>query len=137
MTDYSLVNLTQKISSLTESEVFFYDEIINNIKKDKIDKIFTNHNIILLENLRFFPEEEKNDDSFAKKISSFADIYVNECFSACHRKHSSITGNSQSFLPSFPGILLEKEISNLKNLSWSQTKPLAQLYLVDPKYQQK
>ena len=114
-TDYSLVNLTQKISSLTESEVFFYDEIINNIKKDKIDKIFTNHNIILLENLRFFPEEEKNDDSFAKKISSFADIYVNECFSACHRKHSSITGIPK-FLPSFPGILLESEILNLKKL---------------------
>ena len=67
-TDYSLVNLVQKISSLTESEVFFYDEIINNIKKDKIDKIFTNHNIILLENLRFFPEEEKNGNWFRKDM---------------------------------------------------------------------
>ena len=69
----------------------------------------------MLENLRFFPEEEKNDESFAKKISSLADIYVNECFSTCHRKHSSITGIPK-FLPSFPGILLEKEISNLKKL---------------------
>ena len=105
---YSLEHLTRKIATSTESEVFFYDEVINNIKKDKIDKIFNTHNIILLENLRFFPEEEKNDDSFAKKISSLADIYVNECFSTCHRKHSSITGIPK-FLPSFPGILLEKK----------------------------
>ena len=61
-------------------------------------KFFNTHNnIILLENLRFFPEEEKNDDSFAKKISSLADIYVNECFSTCHRKHSSITGIPKVF----------------------------------------
>ena len=112
---YSLKHLTRKIATSTESEVFFYDEVISNIKKEKIDKIFNTHNIILLENLRFFPEEEKNDDSFAKKISSLADIYVNECFSTCHRKHSSITGIPK-FLPSFPGILLEKEISNLKKL---------------------
>ena len=93
--NYSLGNLTRKIATSTESEVFFYDEIINNIKKDKIDKFF--YNIILLENLRFFPEEEKNDESFAKKISSLADIYVNECFSTCHRKHSSITGIPKVF----------------------------------------
>ena len=66
-----------------------------------------------MENLRFFPEEEKNDDAFSKKLSSFADIYVNECFSTCHRKHSSITGIPKH-LPSFSGLLLEKEILNLK-----------------------
>ena len=86
-----------------------------NIKKDKIEKAFSNCNVILLENLRFFKEEESNDDSFSKKLSSFADIYVNESFSTCHRKHASIIGISK-FLPSFPGMLLEKEVSNLKKL---------------------
>ena len=95
--NYSLGNLTRKIATSAESEVFFYDEIINNIKKDKINKIFTTHNIILLENLRFFPEEEKNDESFAKKISSLADIYVNECFSTCHRKTFLNYRNSKVF----------------------------------------
>ena len=113
--DFSLKNLSLKVSTYMKSEVFFLDENINNIKKEKIEKLFKTYNIIMLENLRFFPEEEKNDENFAKKISSFADIYVNECFSVCHRKHSSIT-SIPKYLPSFPGKLLEKEISNLKKL---------------------
>tara|TARA_B100000287_G_scaffold434666_1_gene499799 strand:+ start:2457 stop:3644 length:1188 start_codon:yes stop_codon:yes gene_type:complete len=113
--DLSLRNLSLKVSTYMKSEVFFLDENINNIKKEKIEKLFKTYNIIMLENLRFFPEEEKNDENFAKKISSFADIYVNECFSVCHRRHSSIT-SIPKYLPSFPGKLLEKEISNLKKL---------------------
>ena len=69
----------------------------------------------MLENIRFYPEEESNDDVFAKKIASFGDIYINECFSVSHRKHASIVGIPK-YLPAFPGILLENEISNLKNL---------------------
>ena len=68
-----------------------------------------------MENLRFFEQEASNDDSFSKKLSSFADIYINESFSTCHRKHSSIVGIPK-FLPSFPGMLLEKEVLNLKKL---------------------
>ena len=71
--------------------------------------------IILLENIRFYEEETSNDIGFSKKIASLGDIYINECFSVSHRVHSSIVGIPK-FLPSFPGILLENEISNLKNL---------------------
>ena len=111
----SLKVLCSKISAYINSEIVFIEDNIMNIKKDKIEKAFNNCNVILLENLRFFKEEESNDDGFSKKLSSFADIYVNESFSTCHRKHASIIGISK-FLPSFPGMLLEKEVSNLKKL---------------------
>ena len=111
----SLKILSSKISAYINSEVVFIEDNIMNIKKDKIEKAFNNCSVILLENLRFFKEEESNDESFSKKLSSFADIYVNESFSTCHRKHSSIVG-IPNFLPSFPGMLLEKEVSNLKKL---------------------
>ena len=111
----SLKVLCSKISAYINSEIVFIEDNIMNIKKDKIEKAFNNCNVILLENLRFFKEEESNDDGFSKKLSSFADIYVNESFSTCHRKHASIIGVSK-FLPSFPGMLLEKEVSNLKKL---------------------
>ncbi len=111
----SLKVLISKISAYINSEIVFIEDNIINIKKDKIDKAFKSYNVVLLENLRFFKEEESNDDSFSKKLSSFADIYVNESFSTCHRKHSSIVGIPK-FLPSFPGMLLEKEVLNLKKL---------------------
>ncbi len=113
--ELSLKNVSSEINKVLEKEIFFYDEAIKNIKIDKIDKIFEKNDIILLENLRFYPEEEKNDDSFSKKLASLGDIYVNECFSVSHRSHSSIVGIPKH-LPSFPGMLLENEIFNLKNL---------------------
>ena len=111
----SLKVLSSKISAYINSEVVFIEDNIMNIKKDKIEKAFNNCSVILLENLRFFKEEESNDESFSKKLSSYADIYVNESFSTCHRKHASIVG-IPNFLPSFPGMLLEKEVLNLKKL---------------------
>lgn len=79
-----------------------------------IEKIHTakKTRIFFLENLRFNPEEEKNDLVFAKKLASLADVYVNDAFGVCHRKHASIDAITQ-FLPSMPGFLVEKEISQL------------------------
>ncbi len=111
----SLKFLSSKISAYINSELVFIEDNIMNIKKDKIEKAFNSCSVVLLENLRFFKEEESNEDSFSKKLSSFADIYVNESFSTCHRKHASIVGIPK-FLPSFPGMLLEREVSNLKKL---------------------
>ena len=53
---------------------------------------FKDHDLVLLENIRFYPEEEKNEEKFVKKLSSFADIFINECFSCSHRAHASISG---------------------------------------------
>ena len=68
--------------------------------------------IVILDNLRKWEEEKKNDENFAKEITSLADFYVNEAFSVSHRKHSSIVGMPK-FLPSFCGFLFEREVANL------------------------
>lgn len=69
--------------------------------------------ILLLENLRFHPGEERNDPDFAKKLASLTEIFVNDAFAVCHRRHASIVGVPQ-FLPSFAGLRLEREIRSLK-----------------------
>ena len=68
--------------------------------------------IILCENSRFYPQEEKNDSAFAQKLAQLVDIYINDAFSVAHRAHASITGLPQ-FLPSYKGLFLQKEISDL------------------------
>lgn len=70
--------------------------------------------ILLLENLRFHPEEETNNDEFSKKLANLGDIYINDAFSDCHRRHSSIVGITK-FLPSYAGLLMEKEYQELEN----------------------
>jgi len=72
----------------------------------------SNYKISILENIRFWPEEEKNNKKFAKNLANLADIYVNECFPTSHRKHASFDA-IQDFLPSYAGLNLEQEIKNL------------------------
>ena len=113
--DFSLNILVKEIELLTEKKVFFFKNNVKSVKRQDINEKFKVHDLILLENIRFYPEEEKNEVNFVKKLSSFADIFINECFSCSHRAHASISGVPK-FLPSFPGKLLENEILNLKNL---------------------
>ncbi len=68
--------------------------------------------VVLLENLRFYSEEEKNDLKFAKRLANLADLYVNEAFSNCHRQHASMSAITK-YLPSYAGLILEKEIKAL------------------------
>jgi len=79
--------------------------------------------LLILENLRFHPEEVANDAEFSKKLASYADYYVNDAFSCSHRAHASITGVS-ALLPSYAGILFEKEIECLSRILHSPEKPL-------------
>lgn len=72
-------------------------------------------NITLLENIRKYPGEEKNDLKLAKKLSKFGDFYVNDAFSVCHRKHASVVGLPK-YLPSYAGFQLEEEIKNLSKV---------------------
>jgi len=80
-------------------------------------------NVFVLENLRFFKEEEENDSEFSKRLSSLAQIYVNDAFASSHRKHASIVGITQ-FLPSFAGLRLEKEMEELSRVLSSPVRPL-------------
>ena len=79
--------------------------------------------VLLLENLRFHKEETSGDLKFAKQLSRLGDIYINDAFSVCHRAHASITGVPK-YLPTCSGLLLEKEIKNLKKIIESPKTPL-------------
>ncbi|MBL7198445.1 MAG: phosphoglycerate kinase [Candidatus Omnitrophica bacterium] len=82
----------------------------------------TQNRLILLENLRFHPEEEKNDQDFAKELASLAEIYVNDAFGTAHRTHASTEGIAH-YLPAVAGLLLEKEINYLGNTLENPIKP--------------
>ena len=79
--------------------------------------------IVFLENIRFYKEEEENDTSFAKHLASLADFYVNDAFSCSHRAHASVSKITQ-FLPSFAGLQLETEIDALKKVTTEIKKPI-------------
>lgn len=87
---------------------------------------FIRHNdsssIIFFENIRFWPEEEKNDNKFARKISLWGDLFVNEAFANTHRNHACVTTLAR-LLPSYAGLQLEAEITNLSALFHSPQKP--------------
>ena len=79
--------------------------------------------IIIIENIRFYAEEEKNDRNFAKHLASLGDIYVNDAFSCSHRAHASIDQISK-YLPSFSGLQLDLEVSALNKITAKITKPI-------------
>ncbi|MDO8466760.1 MAG: phosphoglycerate kinase [bacterium] len=83
--------------------------------------------VILIENLRFWPEEERDDEKFARKLASLGDFYVNDAFAVCHRKNSSVT-QLPKLLPSYAGLLLEKEISTLSAAIKNPKKPLVLIF---------
>ena len=92
------------------------------IKKEDLFKE-PNDQIISLENIRFYKEEEKNDASFAKHLAGLADLYVNDAFSCSHRSHASVNKITE-FLPSFAGLQLETEISALKKVTTEIKRPI-------------
>lgn len=82
--------------------------------------------VLLLENIRFYPQEEANDNGFAQTLARLADIYVNDAFGACHRSHASIVGIAR-YLPAVAGLLVEKEIEVLEGLLAHPSHPFAEL----------
>ena len=81
--------------------------------------------VVLLENVRFFAEEEKNDPAFAEKLASLAEIYVNDAFGAAHRAHASTEGVTRFLRPSVAGHLMEKELQYLQGAIDDPKRPLA------------
>ena len=78
--------------------------------------------IILFENLRFWPEEEANDSAFSQKLKLWGDVYINEAFAASHRSHASIT-SLPGLMPSYAGLWLEQEIASLKKIIENPLRP--------------
>ncbi len=105
--EFSLRHIVEQISDFYGEKIEFAQSI------DDINKI--NSGLVLLENIRFFPEEEKNDINFAKMLAQLADIYVNEAFSCSHRMHSSIHAIT-NYIESYAGIACFEEVNALNKL---------------------
>ena len=86
-------------------------------------KNLQNSDILMLENIRFYKEEEANDDQFSKTLAGYADFFVQDAFGTVHRQHSSTVGIAK-YLPSFSGKLLDKEIDYLNQVMHSPCRPL-------------
>ena len=99
--------------------------ISENIKEIKSKNFFSNYNqdIFILENIRFYSEEEQNDNKFAETISKLGDIYVNDAFSCSHRAHASIH-QIPKFLPSFSGLQLDLEFDALTKITSEIIRPI-------------
>ncbi|MDA9104821.1 phosphoglycerate kinase [Candidatus Pelagibacter sp. Uisw_121] len=99
--------------------------VSKNIKEIKSTDLFNEHDekIVILENLRFYEEEEKNDNGFAKHLASLADIYVNDAFSCSHRAHASIFEITK-FIPSYAGLQLNLEIDALTKITSEIQRPI-------------
>ena len=99
--------------------------ITEDIRKIKDKNLFKNldENVLILENIRFYSEEENNDLNFAKHLADFGDIYVNDAFSCSHRAHASVA-NITKFLPSYAGLQLNSEVNALQKVTTNIKKPI-------------
>ena len=106
---YSLAVVAKRLSELLNKEVIMAKDVIGDDAKAKSASL-KNGDIMLLENVRFHDEEEKNDPEFSKSLASLAELYVNDAFGTAHRAHSSTAGVAD-YLPAAAGYLINKEIS--------------------------
>lgn len=118
----TLKSISKRLTELLGREVKFLDDCLGESVEKEIT-IMQSGEILLLENLRFYKEEEENNENFAKELAKLGDIYINDAFGASHRAHASIVGITK-FLPAGAGLLLEKEVGFLSNLIESPQKPL-------------
>jgi len=117
-----LNSVVRRLEKLLKKDIIKLNSCLGPEVKDKIENMNLGE-IIVLENIRFYPEEENNDRDFAKLLASYGDIYVNDAFSVSHRAHASLVGIPE-FLPSCAGLLLEKEINALSGVLENAKRPL-------------
>ncbi|HJJ05019.1 MAG TPA: phosphoglycerate kinase [Clostridiaceae bacterium] len=109
--EFSLEPVAKELSRLLGKEVKLASDIVGDSAKSLVANM-KEGDIVLLENVRFDPREEKNDEEFSKELASLAEVFVNDAFGTAHRAHSSTTGVA-SFLPAVSGFLIEKELKFL------------------------
>lgn len=118
----TLASVAKRLSELLGKEVKLLDDIYSDETKNLI-AFMKDGDVVLLENTRKYEGEEKNDTEFAKKLASFAEIFVNDAFGTAHRAHASTEGVTH-YLPSVCGYLIEKEIEALDNGINNPKRPL-------------
>ena len=118
----SLKNIISSLEKLLNKKVLFCEDCISEKTVEKCNNL-KNGEIILLENLRFYKEEELGNTEFAKKLSTLGDIYVNDAFGTSHRIHSSNSIITHFFNQKCIGYLIENEIKNINKILYKKSKP--------------
>jgi phosphoglycerate kinase len=109
---YSLRPVADHLSRLIEKPVAFAEDCVGATAQEKVDAL-KDGDVLLLENLRFHPEEEKNGEAFARQLASLCEHYVNDAFGAAHRAHASTVGITKFVKQAAAGLLMEKELEYL------------------------
>ncbi len=120
--ELSLAPVAGRMSNLLGQDVLFAEDCVGPAARSAVEAM--GHHVLLLENLRFHPEEEKNNPDFARDLASLADVFVNDAFGAAHRAHASTEGVTH-YLPAVAGFLMEKEVRYLSALVANPPKPFA------------
>ncbi|CAI5503294.1 unnamed protein product [Closterium sp. Naga37s-1] len=121
---FRLNPLVNRLSELLGIKVVKTNDCIGE-EVEKAVAALPNGGVVLLENVRFYPEEEKNVKEFAEKLAANADLYVNDAFGTAHRAHASTAGVTEFLKPSVAGFLLQKELDYLDGAVTSPTRPFA------------
>lgn len=119
---YSLAPAAKKLSEILGKEVKLASDCIGEAVKTQVNEM-KNGDVLLLENLRFHEEEEKNDPAFAKQLAELGDIYVNDAFGSAHRAHASTEGVTKFLAVSVAGYLMEKELNYLGKAVGNPERP--------------
>jgi phosphoglycerate kinase len=109
---YSLKPVAEHLAGLIGKPVEYAEDCIGDAAAAKINKL-QDGDVLLLENLRFHKEEEKNDEAFAKELASLCDVYINDAFGAAHRAHASTAGITKHVAQAAAGLLMQKELDYL------------------------
>jgi len=118
---YSLKPVAQRLEKLLKRRVQFVDDCLGPTVEQRVQQLKPG-DVLLLENVRFYPEEERNDPAFAKSLAQVGEIYVNDAFGTAHRAHASTEGVAHH-LPAVAGLLMEKEITYLGGALANPARP--------------
>ena len=124
--EYSLKIVAEELERILGKKVLFIPDCIGEKAKSAINGLEAG-SICLLENVRFYAEEEKNDPDFSKKLADLADIYVNDAFGSAHRAHASTAGITQYLKTAVAGFLMEKEVKELSSVLHSPERPFTSI----------
>ena len=119
---FSLAPVAKKLSELLKKKVAFATDCIGQEVQKQIEGL-KDGEVLLLENLRFHPEEEKNEEAFSKALASLCDVYVNDAFGTAHRAHASTEGMTRFVKTVAAGFLMMKEVESLEKALVNPQKP--------------
>ena len=120
---YSLAPVAARLAALLERPVPLAPDCVGDAVEGMARDLKPGH-VLLLENLRFHPEEEANDDAFARRLAALGDVYVNDAFAAAHRAHASTAAITRHLQPAAAGLLMQRELQALGRILESPARPL-------------